>query len=159
MNRSARSVRGAIFSAPMNADRIGANAFLLIGLSALSGGAVAASRERAFQKRARHTRGTVLTVNEGRKPNGETFYVAIVRWIPPDGVPRTFNLYPQRWGDPAAGATLDLLYDPANPQTPVAPDAAGHVMFFAILGGLGVGFTTIGARVHLRLRREARRAR
>ena len=46
----------------MDAQRIGANAFLLIGLGALAGAAALGRGAVNFDRRARHVRGTVVEV-------------------------------------------------------------------------------------------------
>ncbi len=139
----------------MDAQRIGANAFLLIGLGALAGAAALGRGAVNFDRRARHVRGTVVEVSEPRRSNGEAFGASTVLWLDAADVPHTFVLYSQSALDHAVGQTIDLRWDPTGTEPPVAGSALGDLAPGLILGVLGVGFAGIGARARWRQRKNA----
>ena len=136
----------------MDAQRVGAAVFFAIGLGALGGAGLVYRSAAALRERGRPVVGTVVSVGEGRKPDGEAYAVVDVEWTAPTGQKRTHRTFGQDALAFHVGERMDLLYDPEDPEHPVSAGFGDRFATVAALGTLGLVFAGIGARASVRRR-------
>jgi len=126
---------------------------ILVGLSFVGIGIVFGAlawfflaRTRRFLRTAANATGTVIELIESSGSEGGTTYSAVVQFRTTDG--REIHWTESMASNPPAGQrgdTLQMKYDPANPQTARIAKTSRLWFMPIFLGGMGVLFLAVGA--------------
>jgi hypothetical protein len=126
--------------------------FVAVGLGLVVGGAVWAVLTIRFVEKAERVTGTVVDISRERDSEGSVFFHPVVRFTV-DQRTITFRSSSGSGNPPVIGDSVDVLYDPDDPQD---AKLAGFVDLWLgplVLGGIGVVALTV-ALVALRRTRK-----
>ncbi len=120
--------------------------FAVIGLGMLAGAVALAMNTRAFIATAKHASGTVTELVPKRdSDDGSTTYTPVVMFEADSGASVSFtSSFSSNPPSYAVGETVEVLYEPGNPNDARIKGFGSLWLAPVILGGIGTVFSAIG---------------
>jgi hypothetical protein len=132
----------------MKVERFVPGLFAIIGLGLLIASFFVFLSTRSFINSSARATGTVIAHASSRSSDGDLTYAPVVSFRTPDGHSVEFKSQTSSSSrSPAVGQTVEVLYNPRNPQEAEINSFSSLWLLPIILSGLGAGFFIIGTTV------------
>jgi hypothetical protein len=132
----------------MKVERFVPGLFSIIGLGLLIASLFIFLNTRSFINSSARATGTVVAHVSVKSSGGDTTYAPVITFRTPDGQTIEFKSQTSSSSrSPAVGQTVEVLYNPRNPQEASVNSFSSLWLLPIILSGLGAGFFIIGTTV------------
>jgi hypothetical protein len=138
----------------MKVERVVPGLFALMGLGLLVASVFIYLNTRSFINSSARAKGTVIAHAQSRSSDGGLTYAPVISFRTPDG--QTVEFKSQTSSNnpsPALGESVEVLYNPRNPQEAEINSFTSLWILTIILSALGAGFFIIGTTVFIAFRR------